>query len=69
MTGAALDFFMDAALVEDAKRTFKTELDGIAYEPMLPADQRPDLTVNKDLMARFREPMQAHYLSEKPRFA
>ena len=69
MTGAALDFFMDTALVEDAKRTFKTELNGIAYEPMLPADQQPDLTVNKDLMARFREPMQAHYLSEKPRFA
>ena len=69
MTGAALDFFMDTALVEDAKRTFKAELDGITYEPMLPADQQPDLTVNKDLMARFREPMQAHYLSEKPRFA
>ena len=68
LTSATLDFFMEQALVDEAKRTFHEELGGIAYEPMLPPDQKPDLTVNKELMERFRDPMQASYLSEKPEF-
>ena len=69
LAGAALDFYMEPKLIADAKQTFKKELNGIIYEPMLPADQKPDCTVNQELMERFREPMRAHYLPEKPQFA
>ena len=68
MTGAALDFLMDEGLMEAAKRSFADELDGTTYEPMLPAEQMPDCSVNGELMARFREPMARHYLKERPSF-
>lgn len=68
LSGTVLDFLLDADRVAAAKRSFVEELDGVVYEPLLPMDQMPDLDVNSELMAIYREPMKQHYLTERPRF-
>ncbi|MFM1814866.1 MAG: hypothetical protein RLZ98_1561 [Pseudomonadota bacterium] len=68
LAGTALDFLTNPSLVADAQRTFKDELAGVEYKPMLPVGQEPPKTLNYDKMEPFREKMRAHYLKEKPEF-
>lgn len=68
LTGAVLDFLGDEKLIAAAQTSFKDELNGSVYAPLIPDDQMPDCSTNKELMERVREPMKAHYLQERPRF-
>jgi hypothetical protein len=36
------------AIVAEAKRTFKDEIGGIEYRPLLPSDQKPPTDLNRD---------------------
>ena len=58
----------DPDLVERAKQGFAEETKGITYEPMIPAENVAPLDINRDLMARFRPLMEAHYVEPKTRF-
>ncbi len=68
LAGAAIDFLTNTELVSEAHRTFQDELGGVAYRPLLPVGQEPPKWLNRDTMEAFREPMRAHYLTEKPVF-
>jgi aminobenzoyl-glutamate utilization protein B len=68
VSGAVLDCLQDPGLVAEAKRTFKEEIGGEAFQSLLPPHQRPPLDLNRELMARFRPLMAAHYLHEDARF-
>ena len=68
LAASALDFLMNPELVADAKRTFREELGGVTYHPLLPVGQEPPKTLNRDKMEPFRAAMRAHYLAEKPEF-
>jgi aminobenzoyl-glutamate utilization protein B len=69
MAATAIDLLMDPSLVAKAKQTFKEEIGGVEYKPLLPPDQRPPLELNRDLMERYRAAMREHYLKEKPVFS
>jgi aminobenzoyl-glutamate utilization protein B len=58
----------DPAVVEEAKRTFKEELGGVAYRPLLPRDQKPPVDLNRATMEKYRPLLAQHYLKEKPVF-
>ncbi|MGE3244993.1 MAG: amidohydrolase [Beijerinckiaceae bacterium] len=68
LAGAALDFFCDAALLAEAKRTFAEELGGERYRSLLPEGQQPPADLNQEKMEPYREAMRAHYCGEKPVF-
>ena len=43
LAGAVIDLLTDPALVQRAKETFREELGGVTYRPLLPAGQKPPL--------------------------
>ena len=65
---AVIDCFAKPDVVAEAKRTFKEELGGVEYKPMLPADQKPPVELNRAIMEKFRPAMAKHYLKELPEF-
>ena len=66
--GELLRRFWIPALVADAWESFKQELGGIEYRPLIPADQDPPADLNRDMMETFRPAMREHYLNKKPTF-
>lgn len=68
MATSALDFFLDPALVDAAKESFRREIGDTAYRPLLPEDARPSPALNAEIMERYRARMEAHYLRERPVF-
>lgn len=68
LAASMIDLLSDPSLVEEAKRTFKEELGGEVYRPLLPPDQKPPVDLNRDLMEAFRPRMREHYVKDKPVF-
>ncbi|MDA2934704.1 amidohydrolase [Acidobacteria bacterium AH-259-D05] len=68
LAASAIDFFTAPNLVAKAKETFREEVADVEFKSLLPEDQKPPLTLNKELMDRFRPLMRKDYLKEKPRF-
>ena len=68
-SAAVTECFANPAVVAEAKRTFREELAGVEYKPMLPADQKPPLELNRAIMEKFRPAMAKHYLKETPEFS
>jgi aminobenzoyl-glutamate utilization protein B len=69
LAAAVLQSLLEPAIVAEAKRTFKEEVGGINYRPLLPPDQRPPVELNRAMMERFRPLQSAHYLKERPVFS
>ncbi len=69
LTGAVLDCLLDPGLVAEAKRTFREEIGGTVYEPLLPADQKPPLDTNRALMERWRPLQRQYYSRRRPVFS
>ncbi|MBT7898079.1 MAG: amidohydrolase, partial [Rhodospirillales bacterium] len=65
---SALDFLMKPELVETAWDSFRDELAGAEYRPLLPVGQDPPADLNRAMMETFRPQMREHYLKEKPEF-
>jgi len=57
---AVTECFANPALVADARRTFKDELGGVEYKPMLPTGQKPPVDLNRAIMEKFRPAMAKH---------
>jgi aminobenzoyl-glutamate utilization protein B len=68
LAGSALDFLTRPEMVAEAWTTFKQELGGTEYKPLLPVGQDPPADLNHDLMEAFRPAMREHYLKNKPEF-
>jgi aminobenzoyl-glutamate utilization protein B len=68
LSASALDFLVSQDTVKEAWRTFDQEIAGVEYKPLLPADQKPPVELNRALMERYRPLMQAHYLQDRPEF-
>jgi aminobenzoyl-glutamate utilization protein B len=68
LAGAIVDLLMDPALVQRAKDTFRDELGGVTYRPLLPAGQKPPIDLHRDLMEQWRPKMREHYLKREPVF-
>jgi aminobenzoyl-glutamate utilization protein B len=68
MAAAIIECLKNPAIVVEAKRTFKEELGGVEYHPLLPHHQKPPVDLNRATMEKYRPLMIRHYLKEKPVF-
>ena len=68
MAGAIVECLADPALVEEAKRTFREEIAGTDYRPLLPVNQAPPLTLNRATQEKYRPLLAEHYVKERPEF-
>ncbi len=65
---SVIEYFQKPALVEQTKDSFRRELGGVVYRPLLPDGQRAPAHLNANLMAQYRSAMEAHYLDHEPEF-
>jgi len=65
---AVIEYFQTPALVEETKDSFKRELGGAVYKPLLPDGQRAPADLNRALMERYRPAMETHYIKQEPVF-
>ncbi len=69
MAAAIVECLKSPAIVAEAKRTFKDEIGGVEYRPLLPSDQKPPIDLNRATMDKYRPLMEKHYLAERPVFS
>ena len=63
-----LDLFTQPELLTQAKTQFEQDTKETPYFSFLPADAKPPLELNREMMERFRPEMRKHYLNKTPRF-
>jgi len=68
MAAAIVECLKNPEIVAEAKRTFRDEIKGVEYRPLLPAHQQPPVDLNRAMMEKYRPLMAKHYLKEKPAF-
>jgi aminobenzoyl-glutamate utilization protein B len=68
LAASVIDYFQNNDLVPRTKDSFKNELGGVAYKPLLPDDQRAPAHLNQALMEKFRPAMEPHYVKAEPVF-
>jgi len=68
LANSIIECMVNPDVVEEARRTFAKEIEGVRYTSMLPPDQKPPLALNADMMERYRDAMREHYVKEKPAF-
>ena len=52
----------------EAKRVFKEEIADTNYTPLLPADQKPPVELNRVTQEKWRGALEKHYIKETPEF-
>jgi aminobenzoyl-glutamate utilization protein B len=55
IAATGVDLLCDPSIVSRAKAELAERLDGKSYQCLLPADAKPPLTLNADIMAKYRE--------------
>src|SRR2546421_506953 len=68
LAASLLDLLTSPALVAKAKEQFQQDTRDTPYFSFLPADAKPPLELNREMMERFRPEMRKHYLNKTPRF-
>ncbi len=69
LAATLIDLATSPSSIARAKETFTAEIGDVRYRPLLPADQKPPVELNRALMEKFRPAMQAHYPAARPRFS
>jgi aminobenzoyl-glutamate utilization protein B len=69
MAASIVECFRTPAVVEEAKKTFKEELGNTVYRSLLPPDQKPPVTLNREMQERFRPLLEPYYIKERPSFS
>jgi aminobenzoyl-glutamate utilization protein B len=68
LAGTILDFLTKPELVKQARAEFEKTTTGMKYFPVLPADAKPPLDLNRETMERYRAEMSRFYLSKPVKF-
>ncbi len=68
LAASMLDLLTSPELLQRAKDQFRADTKGTEYFSLLPADAKPPLDMNRDMMEKYRPEMRKHYLSKTPRF-
>jgi aminobenzoyl-glutamate utilization protein B len=63
-----LDLLTSPELLQRAKDQFQADTKGTEYFSLLPAETKPPLDMNRDMMEKFRPEMRKHYLNKTPKF-
>lgn len=68
LAASLLDLLTSAPLLARAKEQFQADTRDTPYFSLLPAEAKPPLELNREMMERFRPEMRKHYLNRAPRF-
>jgi aminobenzoyl-glutamate utilization protein B len=68
LAASVIEYLQDPDLVAQTLESFRRELNGAVYKPLLPDDQRAPEHLNFALMEKFRPQMEAHYVKAEPVF-
>lgn len=68
LAGAILDFLLQPELIKAARAEFEKATTEMTYFPVLPADAKPPLDLNKEAMEQYRGEMRKFYLDQPVRF-
>lgn len=68
LAASIIDFLEHPELVRRCRESFKQEIGDVVYRPLLPADQRPPVDLNRPEMEKYRPAMEPHYIRERPVF-
>ena len=67
LTASVLDLLTRPELLQRARLEFDQAVKTAPYFAVLPADAKPPLDLNKEIMDRYRPQMRKFYLNEHPR--
>ena len=68
LAASLLDLLASPGLLAKAKEQFQQNIRDTQYFSFLPAEAKPPLDLNREMMERFRPEMRKHYLNRKPSF-
>jgi aminobenzoyl-glutamate utilization protein B len=68
LAGTVLDFLTKPELVSAARAEFAKATTEMTYFPVLPADAKPPLDLNKETMEKYRAAMSRFYLNKPVKF-
>ena len=68
LAATLLDLYASPEILARAKAQFEQDTKDTSYFSFLPADAKPPLELNREMMERFRPEMRKHYLNKTPRF-
>ena len=68
LAASLLDLLSAPELLAQAKDEFQKQTRDTPYFSFLPAEAKPPLELNREMMERFRPEMRKHYLNKTPRF-
>ncbi|MBW8902661.1 MAG: amidohydrolase, partial [Bradyrhizobium sp.] len=68
LAASLLDLLTSRELLDKAKAQFRDDTRDTPYFSFLPADAKPPLELNREMMERFRPEMRKHYLDRRPQF-
>jgi aminobenzoyl-glutamate utilization protein B len=68
MSASAIDLLTSPELLQKAKEQFERDTKTTKYFSLLPADAKPQLELNKEVMEKLRPQMAKFYLHVSPRF-
>jgi aminobenzoyl-glutamate utilization protein B len=68
LSATILDLLTDAPLLTRVREQFQQDTKATPYFSLLPADAKPQVEMNKEMMERFRPEMRKHYLNRKANF-
>jgi aminobenzoyl-glutamate utilization protein B len=68
LSATILDLLTSPGLMQKVKEQFGEDTKGTSYFSLLPADTKPPLDMNREMMERVRPEMRKSYLDKVPRF-
>ncbi|HEY8579026.1 MAG TPA: amidohydrolase, partial [Beijerinckiaceae bacterium] len=68
LAASVLDLLTTPELLTRARTQFTEDTKETPYFSLLPADAKPPISLNKEVMEKLRPEMAKHYLTVKPRF-
>ena len=68
LAATILDLLTSPETLQRVKDQFREDTKDTAYFTLLPADAKPPLDMNREMMERVRPAMRKHYLNKTPKF-
>ena len=68
LAGSVLDFLTSPEVLKAAHEEFEQETKATPYFSLVPDGAKPDIDLNKALMAQYRPAMSKFYLHKTPRY-
>ena len=68
LAATILDLLTSPEVLAKSKAEFETATRDSKYFSLMPADAKPPLDMNREMMEKYRPEMRKHYLNKTPRF-